>query len=82
MEQTGNHVVFVRDGEGNIVHTHEVVYFAGASELAEDQLQAEAIASARRANPPAGDLVATIASRRELDNLRADEQQHRQRRES
>ena len=76
MEQTGFQVVFVRDDKDNIVHTHEVIYFAGAGELTGDQLRFEAIDSAKKANPRAGELVASIASRQERDDYRSAAQQH------
>lgn len=70
MGQTGHHVVLVRDGAGRVVHTHEVVYFEGADQLDDSQLQAEAIEAARRAHSRDDELVATVSSEDDLERIR------------
>ena len=70
MRQTGHHVVLVRDGAGNVVHTHEVIYIEGDDQLDDSQLQAEALAAARRAHSWDDELVATVSSEDELERIR------------
>lgn len=70
MQETARHVVLVRNGAGNLIHTHEVIYFAGAEGLTEEKLLAKAVAAAERAHPPTERLVATLSSPDELARLR------------
>jgi hypothetical protein len=77
MKETEHRVVLVRDGAGHVVHTHEVIYFGGADKLDDDQLQAQALAAARRARSREGDLVAAISSSDELTRVRNEARQRR-----
>jgi hypothetical protein len=77
MEQTAHHVVLVRDGAGQIVHTHEVIYFQGADELDDGQLKAEALAAAERTHSQNDKLVATVSSNDELVRIRNETRQRR-----
>jgi hypothetical protein len=70
MRQTGHHVVLVRDHTGKVVHTHEVVYFDGADQLDDSQLQVEAIEAARRAQSQDDELVATVSTEDDLERIR------------
>lgn len=70
MQETGRHVALVRDDAGNVVHTHQAIYLAGAEPLTEEKLLAEAVAAAERAHTHTERLVAALSSPEELARIR------------
>lgn len=69
---SGEHIVLVRNQEGNVIHTHEVIYF-GAEPLSETSIQEEALAAARAHHPRLKeDLSASMSTRTELERLRVE----------
>jgi hypothetical protein len=71
MATTNHHVVVVRNPDGRIVHTHEVVEFEDVSPLNEQQLLDAALAAAKRALRGAhSELTPSMSSREELQRIR------------
>jgi hypothetical protein len=69
-EGTGYQVVIVRGADGEVIHTHEVVYFDEAKMLGQEELVAEALGAARDAHPGQGqELLPTVSSREELTSI-------------
>jgi hypothetical protein len=61
-------VVIVRDGAGEIIHTHQVFNVAGSEPLGEDEILAEAVEAIRRAQPGRNEeLYPSVASMEELE---------------
>jgi hypothetical protein len=69
---TGHHVVLVRNGAGEIVHTHQVIDFEDPEPLGDQALLDHGLAAAKRAHPEADDLVASQATKEDLEHLRAE----------
>jgi hypothetical protein len=71
-QATVHHVILVRNGNGKIVHTHEVILFDGAAPLTEQELLDAAIGAATSHHPDVGDLTPSISTKEELERLHAE----------
>jgi hypothetical protein len=73
MPSTGHHAVVVRNGAGQVVHTHEVIDFEDAAPLSEEELLEQAVSAARRAHATGGeDFRAVLVTRAELEASRTE----------
>jgi hypothetical protein len=76
MRATGHHVVILRDDNGRIVHTHQVIDFDEVAPLSEAELFEVALTAAARAiGKDHGELHPEISSKEELERLRAEQVQ-------
>jgi hypothetical protein len=72
MRTTAHRVVVLRDNNGRIVHTHQVVEFDDVVPLSEAELFEVALAAADRAiGKDHGELSPEMSSTEELERLRA-----------
>jgi hypothetical protein len=71
MRATRHRAVIVRDGAGQIVHTHEVIEFDDVPTLSEDELIRQAVDLARNAHSAGdGDFRGVLSSPAELEAMR------------
>lgn len=72
MRMTDRQVVLVRDASGNVLHTHEVVYFDNAAPMDDSALHREAVRAALALHTSAreSELRPVTSSQEEVDKMR------------
>jgi hypothetical protein len=71
MRATGHRAVIVRDGAGQIVHTHQVIEFDDVPPLSEDELIRQAVDAARNAHSAGeSDFQGALSSPGEIEAMR------------